>query len=146
MASLTKDLRSFFTLSTAGTFVADQADAGEAGPRAVSAGKCDVWCGGGGEEGLPPLSFVFERFSPVRFELGSSLVDLVTSGHTVSIKVRALFVVDVTSGERLLQAALESQQNKRTDKQTKTTKDRPSEEKKLASFTGGNAKILIFFK
>ena len=38
----------------------DQTDAGETGPRAVTAGKCNVWCGGGGGAGLPPLSLVFE--------------------------------------------------------------------------------------
>ena len=35
--------------------MADQTDAGETGPRAVSAGKLsNVWCGGGGGAGLPP--------------------------------------------------------------------------------------------
>ena len=38
--------------------MADQTDAGETLPRAVSAGKCDVWCGWGGGAGLPPLSLV----------------------------------------------------------------------------------------
>ena len=40
--------------------MADQTDAGEAGPRAVSAGKCNVWCSGGGGASLPPLSLVFK--------------------------------------------------------------------------------------
>ena len=38
--------------------MADQTDAGETGPRAVTAGKRNVWCGGGGGVGLPPLSVV----------------------------------------------------------------------------------------
>ena len=40
--------------------MADQTDAGEAGPQAVSAGKCNVWCSGGGGASLPPLSLVFK--------------------------------------------------------------------------------------
>ena len=51
-----EDLRRLSTLSsTAGTLVADQTDAGETGLRAVSTGKCGVWCGGGGGAGLPCL-------------------------------------------------------------------------------------------
>ena len=56
-----EDLRSLSTLtSTAGALVADQTDASETGPSAVTAGKRNVWCGGGGGAGLPPLSLVFE--------------------------------------------------------------------------------------
>ena len=47
-------------LLTEGTLVAEQTGAGETGPHAVSARKCDVWCGGGGGADLPPLSLVFE--------------------------------------------------------------------------------------
>ena len=35
--------------------MADQTNAGETGPQTVSAGKCNVWCGGGGGAGLPAL-------------------------------------------------------------------------------------------
>ena len=38
--------------------MADQTDARETGLRAVSAGKSNVWCGGVGGVGLPPLSLV----------------------------------------------------------------------------------------
>ena len=56
-----EDLRSLSMLSsTAGKLVADLTDEGETGLRAVFAGKCNVWCGGGGGAGLPPLSLVFE--------------------------------------------------------------------------------------
>ena len=34
--------------------------AGNLGLEAVSAGKSNVWCGGGGGASLPPLSLVFE--------------------------------------------------------------------------------------
>ena len=88
--------------------VADQIDAGETGLRAVTAGKRNVWCGGGGSTGLPPLSLLFEWIFPVHFELGSSLVDCVAPGHTVSSKVRPLLVVHVAGGESLLQAVLQS--------------------------------------
>ena len=37
----------------------DHPDARETGPRTVSAGKSNVWCGGGGSADLPPLSLVF---------------------------------------------------------------------------------------
>ena len=42
--------------------MADETDAGETGPRVVSAVKCNVGCGGGGGggAGLHPLSLVFE--------------------------------------------------------------------------------------
>ena len=40
--------------------MADQSDAGETGPRAVSAGKSNVWCSGGGGAGLPPPSLFIE--------------------------------------------------------------------------------------
>ena len=40
--------------------MAYQTEAGETGPRAVSAGKCNVWCGGGGGTGVPPVSLDFE--------------------------------------------------------------------------------------
>ena len=40
--------------------MADQTDAGETGPRAVSTGKSNVWCGGGGGAGLLPRSLAFE--------------------------------------------------------------------------------------
>ena len=56
-----EDLRSLSTLtSTAGTLVANQTDAGETGPRAVTAGKSNVRCGSGSGSDLPPLSLVFE--------------------------------------------------------------------------------------
>ena len=58
--------------------------------------------------GLPPLSLGFELVFPLRFELGSSLVDCVAPDHTVSSNVRPKPVVDVASGEQLLQAVLES--------------------------------------
>ena len=85
------DLRSLSTFtSTAGALVADQTNAGETGRWAVTAGKRNVWCGGGGGTGLPPLSLVFEWDFPVHFELGNSLVDCVAPGHSVSSKVRPL--------------------------------------------------------
>ena len=65
----------------------------------MTAGKRNVWCGGGGGEGLPPLSLVFELIFPVHFKLGSSLVDCVAPGHTVSGKVGPLPVVDVAGSE-----------------------------------------------
>ena len=86
----------------------DKTNVGETGPRAVSVGKSNAWCGGRGGTDLPPLSLVFEWIFPVHFELGSSLVDCVAPGHTVSSKVRPLPVVDVAGSERLLSAVLDS--------------------------------------
>lgn len=83
--------------STAGTLVADQTNAGETGSRAVSARKCNVWWGGGGGMGLPPLSLVFEWVSSVCFELGSNLVYCIAPGHMVSSKVRPLLAAEVVS-------------------------------------------------
>ena len=55
---------------TAGPFVAEEADARQAGPRAVSAHVGQVWVFGGGSSlSFPPLSFVFEGVSPVLFKL-----------------------------------------------------------------------------
>ena len=45
----------------------------------MTAGKGNVWCGGGGSAGLPPLSLIFEGIFSVQFELGSSLVNCVIS-------------------------------------------------------------------
>ena len=86
----------------------DKTDVGETGPRAVSVGKSNAWCGGRGGTGLPPLSLVFEWVSSVRFKLCSSLVTCVVPDSMVSSKVRQLLVVDVAGGEWLLQAILES--------------------------------------
>ena len=77
-----EDLWSFSTLSsTAGTLVADHTDAGETGPRAVSAGKSSIWCGGGGVAGLPPLSLVFKciRSISIKDRNPGSWFGLVTS-------------------------------------------------------------------
>ena len=55
---------------TSGPFVAEEADARQAGPRAVSAHVGQVWVFGGGSSlSFPPLSFVFEGVSPVLFKL-----------------------------------------------------------------------------
>ena len=55
---------------TAGWFEAEEADARQAGPRAVSAHVDQVWVlGGGSSLNFPPLSFVFEGVSPVLFKL-----------------------------------------------------------------------------
>ena len=53
-----------------GPFVAEDADARQAGLRAVSAHVGQVWVFGGGSSlSFPPLSFVFEGVSPVLFKL-----------------------------------------------------------------------------
>ena len=76
---------------TSGTFVAEEADARQAGPRAVSAHVGQVWVFGGGSSlSFPPLSFVFEGVSPVLFKLWSNLVDCVAPGVSVSGHVRPL--------------------------------------------------------
>ena len=55
---------------TAGAFVAEEADARQAGPHAVSAHVGQVWVVSGGKSlSFPPLSFVFEGISPVLFKL-----------------------------------------------------------------------------
>ena len=55
---------------TAGSFMAEEADARQAGPRAVWAHVGQVWVFGGGSSlSFPPLSFVFEGVSPVLFKL-----------------------------------------------------------------------------
>jgi len=57
-------------MPTAGPFVAEEADARQAGPHAVSAHVGQVWVFGGGSIlSFPPLSFVFEGVSPVLFKL-----------------------------------------------------------------------------
>ena len=76
---------------TSGPFVAEEADARQAGPRAVSAHVGQVWIFGGGSSlSFPPLSFVFEGVSPVLFKLWSNLVDCVAPGVSVSGHVRPL--------------------------------------------------------
>ena len=53
-----------------GLFVAEEAYARQAGPCAVSAHLVQVWVFGGGSSlSFSPLSFVFERVSPVIFKL-----------------------------------------------------------------------------
>ena len=57
-------------IPTAGPFVAEEADARQAGPHAVSARVGQVWVFSGGSSlSFPPLSFVFEGVSPVLFRL-----------------------------------------------------------------------------
>ena len=90
---------------TADPFVAEEAVARKAGPRAVSAhvGQVCVY-GGGSSLSFPPLSSVFEGVSPVLFKLWSSLVDCVAPGVSVSGHVRPLQALYVSHIERLLEA------------------------------------------
>ena len=90
---------------TADPFVAEEAAARQAGPRAVSAhvGQVCVF-GGGSSLSFPPLSSVFEGVSPVLFKLWSSLVDCVAPGVSVSGHVRPLQALYVSHIERLLEA------------------------------------------
>ena len=90
---------------TGGPFVAEEADARQAGPRAVSAHVGQVWVFGGGSSlSFPPLSFVFEGVSPVLFKLWSRLVDCVAPGVSVRDHVRPLQAVYVSHIERRLEA------------------------------------------
>ena len=83
---------------TAGPFVAEQANAGQAGPLEVLAHVGQVWVFGGGSIHLSfhRLSFVFEGVSPVLFKLWSNLVECVTPGVSISSHVRPLVAVYVT--------------------------------------------------
>lgn len=85
--------------SAAGTFVADQTDAGKADPWAVSAEQGGVRSEGGGGVGFPPLMLVFKYLTSIPLKLSSGLVDCVAPGTTVCSQVRPLFVVDVAGAE-----------------------------------------------
>ena len=85
--------------SAAGTFVADQTDAGKADPPAVSAEKGSVRSDGRGGAGLPSLSLVFKYLTSILLKLSGGLVDWVVTGTTVYSQVRPLFAVDVAGAE-----------------------------------------------
>ena len=70
----------------------------------MTAGKRNVWCGGGGGAAFLHCLLSLSKF----FLSTSNLVDCVARGHTVSWKVRPLPVVNVAGSEQLLQAVLES--------------------------------------
>ena len=93
---------------TAGPFVAEQANAGQAGPLAVLAHVGQVWVFGGGSIHLSfhRLSFFFEGVSPVLFKLWSSLVECVVPGVSISSHVRPLVAVYVLHWDFLRQSVV----------------------------------------